>query len=893
MNKVKCLLKYSIMFFVCIIGISNVNADVTYSSCSAPFNINRQTYNKYTLWGNNTSDDSQSWKFNELTSSGKLGRVIYCLAHGVPLDLSGGSFVYYQSLDSPNDLNNLIARILAYGYISDSDEYCSVARIGTQAAVHMAARHVATGDDSWLGFSASKIAGMFSGSYASDIGIYTYNLKEKVKTHGVVPSFSKSTASAATSDASRVELKYDEATYSFSNTGNLLVDTSSVLSGYSVSSLSEKIKPEKINNTLKITSYDDKVTEPITMSKVFPTGSTVYRRVIGSYQPTVYSTAPTNKTTTVYAGYKYEVIGKGRIGIHKIDRYTSKNMKDVTFGIYSDDKCTVKAKDYLGNELSSKKTDKNGLLEWNNLYYPLKKDLEKVYYVKELEMESGYTTDRADLEALKAGENNCIPVTLKAKNETGIKDEENETYEYIGINNYVVTAIHNIPYGNVTILKQDEDTGSAVEGVEFKLLKFDKDRTPATDINGEPVKNAVTNKWGVAVFEDIPYGDYILEEVKTPGSHKPLEEPIEFTLNKNTDALKYKNQGVEALPIIDVNDKFTYVLGDPTKDKKIDNSDLEILNKLVIGETENITIDQKYACDVNQDGKVNSKDVDVMTKYINGETTLIEMKEVEVTTDDLVPPETYKLGDPTDDGIIDNNDLAIIEKIIKANATPEVTNEQTEETQPVEITKVEKYASDINLDGIVDEKDKELMISYLGGNKAAFEGLKEIAYPDQFQVKATLVVTNVPIDIKISKQAITNSKEIKGATIVIKTKDGKVFHKYKSTGKKVEFYIPAGEYTLIEEIAPKGYENLKTEVKFTVGTDGNVKLLSAKSKMYKLVKSEEETDTDLDHLIIYNNLKKVIVPNTGSTIGFISIIGGTLLVASGAYVIFKRYNAVN
>ena len=221
MNKVKCLLKYSIMFFVCIIGISNVNADVTYSSCSAPYNINRETYNKYTLWGNNTSDDTQSWKFNELTSSGKLGRVIYCLAHGVPLDLSGGSFVYYQSLDSPNDLNNLIARILAYGYISDSDEYCSVARIGTQAIIHMAAKQMAVPGDSisddWLSMSANQISKMFSGSYASEIGSYAYNLKEKVKTHGVVPSFSKSTASAATSDASRVELKYDEATYSFSN----------------------------------------------------------------------------------------------------------------------------------------------------------------------------------------------------------------------------------------------------------------------------------------------------------------------------------------------------------------------------------------------------------------------------------------------------------------------------------------------------------------------------------------------------------------------------------------------------------------------------------------------------------------------------------------------------
>ena len=185
--------------------------------------------------------------------------------------------------------------------------------------------------------------------------------------------------------------------------------------------------------------------------------------------------------------------------------------------------------------------------------------------------------------------------------------------------------------------------------------------------------------------------------------------------------------------------------------------------------------------------------------------------------------------------------------------------------------------------------DKELMTAYLGGDPEAFEALKEIEYPGQFQKRVTIVVTNVPIDMKVSKQAITNEKEIKGATIVIKNSEGEVFLKYKSTGKAKEFYIPVGEYTLIEQIAPKGYQNLKTEVEFRVGTDGNIKLISAKSNMYKLIKSEEEQDNDLDHLIIYNNLKKVIVPNTGSTIAFLSIIGGASLIAGGSYLLYRRY----
>ena len=134
-----------------------------------------------------------------------------------------------------------------------------------------------------------------------------------------------------------------------------------------------------------------------------------------------------------------------------------------------------------------------------------------------------------------------------------------------------------------------------------------------------------------------------------------------------------------------------------------------------------------------------------------------------------------------------------------------------------------------------------------------------------------------------------NEKELKGATITIRNSEGEVFIKYKSTGEPYEFYIPVGDYTLVEEISPSGYQNLKTEVEFRVGTDGNIKLLSAKSNMYKLIRSEEEDDNDLDHLIIYNNLKRVIVPNTGSTIAFISIIGGIALIGGGGYAIYRRY----
>ena len=766
---------------ICTLGICDVYADVTAVTCSDPYDINPSVYDDYTVWGDNSIHDSNSWKFN----SG--GRIVYCSEKGVPIDSSGGSYVSYQSLDDAS--NNLMARVLAYGYIGNNDENCSVARIGTQTVVHMAAKEIETGNTAWRNLTVSQISAMYSGSYKDSIASYAYNLMQQVFTHGTVPSFTKATSSEAASDSSRIELKYNEEARNFSN---VLTNTNkeTVLSTWTVKSVPSKVTAATSGENLTITSKDDSVSTPVSLSKTYKSGSTVYRRVVGTSQPTVYATPPTSTEKVVYVGYKYEEIGKGIVKIHKIDKYTGANMKGATFGIFQDDECTKKAVDYLGNELSDKKTNKNGIVSWDNLYYPLKAGESRTYYVKETQTIKGYAFDNDELDKLGA-KNACIPVKITADY---IEDENGSATTEINKNEEFEQAIYNIPYGNITILKQDEETGKVVEGVEFELVKNNSKKDPAIDINGNIVKNVVTDERGIAEFENIPYGDYILREVKANDWYKVLEKPIEFTLNKDNDALKYVDQGTEAVP------------------------------------EEN---------------------------------------------EPMIPLEKYKLGDPTDDGKINNDDIAVIDNII---------------AEAIEETPLQFYASDVNKDNVVDATDKELMQKYIDGDNTAIpNALTEEDIPGQVQKRVTLSITNVPIDMKVSKQSITNEKELKGATIVIKNAKGEVFIKYVSTTKPKEFYIPIGDYTLVETVAPKGYQTLKTEVKFRVLSDGNIKLLSAKSNMYELVKSKEDNDTDLDHLKIYNNLEKISVPNTGSVIAISTLIGGILLICGGSYVIYRRY----
>lgn len=833
------VLVFALMGFM---GASNVDAmKINHQRCDESYVTTTRAYTDYADLNSvkngkaeRVDVDHTPWYVHtSLAMFAADGHTIYCTEHGVVYVNAENSPAFVSSSATVD--NNLVARVLAYGYYDKSNSTsCNASRVATQMLVHFAAKEVADGTTGWRSLTASQMTGsLFSGRGASSIASEVVRIRSLVLDHDKIPSFAFKTVDAANNDPNKMELKYSETNRNFSNS---VTDKNSVFSSYTLGANPNKITASKNGNTLTIASKDDSVTTPVSMSKVFKTGGYYVRN--GEFQNMSY-VEPSSKTVTAYTGYKYQKIGKGIVKIHKIDKYTGKNMKGAYFGIYSDADCTKKAVDYLGRELPEKKSDKNGLIAWDNLYYPLELGQSRTYYVKETKTIEGYALDNEQLEKLKA-KGTCIPVQVTASE----KDKDNtapaSTIKEIEDKEVVVQAVYNIPYGNVTILKQDADTGKVIPGVEFKLLKNNTKKEPATDMNGNVVKNAITDENGIAEFENIPYGDYILVEVKADSWYKILEEPIEFTLNKDNDALKYEAQGTEALPSTDSKGNSS-----STDSSKTDST------------TGSTTTDKNSSSTTNSGTTTDNK------------TTADKVKDI------LLPLAKYRLGDPTNDGKINQDDMKVIEDIIAKN---------------IEATSLQFYASDLNLDKAVNQTDKDLMQKYLDGDKTAIaNALKEYEIPGQVQKRVTLVVTNKPLDMKISKVAITNEKELPGAKIVIKNSKGEVFLKYTSTSKVKEFYIPVGDYTLTETVAPKGYQTLKTEVKFRVLSNGNIKLVSADSNMYKIVKSKEKDDTDADHLKIYNQLKKISVPNTGSVIAISTIVGGLLLIGGGSYVIYRKY----
>ena len=121
---------------------------------------------------------------------------------------------------------------------------------------------------------------------------------------------------------------------------------------------------------------------------------------------------------------------------------------------------------------------------------------------------------------------------------------------------------------------------------------------------------------------------------------------------------------------------------------------------------------------------------------------------------------------------------------------------------------------------------------------------------------------NIHSKFKISKQDITNKKELPGATIKIVDSRGVDVESWVSTTTPKEITgLPDGQYKLIEITAPKGYQQAES-IDFTI-EDGKLK--------------DDEDNT----LVMYDDVLKVEVPDTLSARNILIIIGGLAIVAAG------------
>lgn len=118
----------------------------------------------------------------------------------------------------------------------------------------------------------------------------------------------------------------------------------------------------------------------------------------------------------------------------------------------------------------------------------------------------------------------------------------------------------------------------------------------------------------------------------------------------------------------------------------------------------------------------------------------------------------------------------------------------------------------------------------------------------------------------ISKQDVTNGKELPGAHLVVKDYDGNVIKEWVSSTEPTYIELEPGIYTLTETIAPDGYILSTETITFTVKEDGTVTTV-----------------------VMYNspNGKEIVVENTASFKTITSSLVGVIVIAVGSFIILK------
>lgn len=430
--------------------------------------------------------------------------------------------------------------------------------------------------------------------------------------------------------------------------------------------------------------------------------------------------------------------------------------------------------------------------------------------------------------------------------------------------------IPEIQTGTLSIQKYEENTTNPLEGVSFKLYKDSSCKTPVTTLSGSEIF-LTTNSQGTASVGNIPYGTYYLKETTTHKNYNVLATPVTITINNtNQNYTIYNQKKAGTLSI----QKYDSETNDPIKGIEFElYTDATCLNeaKTAAGEDIYLITDEEGKAQVSGllYGTYYLKEVNSSNKYeilTTPERVTIDKEQNNISINNTPIELIISKKDITGTNelagakikITDATGTMVLYEFVSTDTPTKFRIEKgtyilTEETAPIGFMPVEE-----SITFTIDEHGN---VTILGDQNDKY-----------LTTEDTITILNERTKIIVSKQDISKTEELAGATIKIVCESG-FTDEWTSGEEERKLDIKPGDIcTITEEKAPNGYDKISSSFKFEVNEDGTIKPIGTIDGAYFI---------DKNKLIIFNTKEKVEVEDTGAFIAIGTILAGAVTTYTG------------
>lgn len=465
--------------------------------------------------------------------------------------------------------------------------------------------------------------------------------------------------------------------------------------------------------------------------------------------------------------------------------------------------------------------------------------------------------------------------------------EDVEQIKRININNRPFTS-------QVKLIKIDKETGKTVtfHSASFKI-KDSKGNDVVQKVSGVKIDTFTTNsknqivslfgeKGEVTLPLELDAGTYYVDEIKVPDGFLELEEPVSFTITNQYDydkdedetpivTVKIKNDQPHGKLVIKKTDKVTadplenveyeliakediinmidgsiiYKKGHVVSTGKTDAQGLLTINDLPLGKyelKETLTNEGYVLAEEVHDILFEQKDTTTKEYVINvnmenikphGE---IHLEKTDADTQELLSGITFQLTAKEDIYSLDGRHTLLY----KAGDT--VSKDISENGLYVTNELGQINIGDLPL-GHYELKEIQALKGYVSNDKIydidlSYDQSDKVVYTQDLNIENKKTIT------EISKVDATNEKELPGAHLSIKDKDGNIIEEWVSENVPhvIRGLLVNEKYTLHEDLSPIGYATA-SDVTFTVNSDGTVTKVIMKDEITKVDISKVDATT--------------------------------------------------